>query len=134
MRLSSEKVKKETARYRTCNVEGDSCAKDTLPDSIIIGGDTEEVAGSVVSLIPRGIGLTSHTHNFEIDGCTEISQEPVLDTASELPFIPDFYSDNLPRLLSSAVVAGEDSLATQTPDLMASGPRVHQVARPHLAS
>ena len=46
----------------------------------------------------------------------------MLDTASELPFISDFHSDNVPRLLSSAVVAGEASLATRTPDFMASGP------------
>ena len=95
-----------------------------MPDSIIIGGDSEEVAGSVVSLVPRGIGLglTSSIRDFQIGRRIEISKGPILDTESGLPFIPNFYSDSLPGLISSAVVAGEASLATRTSDFMASGP------------
>ncbi|KAE8826443.1 hypothetical protein HRS9122_09945 [Pyrenophora teres f. teres] len=48
-RLPSEKVKKETARYRLCTAGEQGCTRATLPDGIIIREDLEEPPGLPLS-------------------------------------------------------------------------------------
>ncbi|EUC48171.1 hypothetical protein COCMIDRAFT_2958 [Bipolaris oryzae ATCC 44560] len=58
-RLLSDKVKKETARYKTCDENGECCTKRLLPAGIEVRSDEEEVEETILSLEPQNI----HSNN-----------------------------------------------------------------------
>ena len=57
--LSDEKVRKEIARYKTCDANGGCCAKKELPIGIEVRPDQGEVEETILSLEAQGIILNN---------------------------------------------------------------------------
>lgn len=58
-RLPSDKVKKETARYKTCDENEECCTKQVLPISIEVRSDDEEIEEKILSMEVQGTHLNN---------------------------------------------------------------------------
>jgi ankyrin repeat protein len=97
-KLAPEKIKKETARYKTCHENGECCAQKELPMGVDVRADDEEVEETILSQEAQGIHLNSSPTRWPSN--EQHTLEAFWDTTSAL----GFFEPNNSQLLHNRLV------------------------------
>ncbi|CAA9963354.1 Ank-2 multi-domain protein [Pyrenophora teres f. maculata] len=138
-RLPSEKVKKETARYRLCTAGGQGCTRATLPDGIIIREDSEEIIEPITSLISRGIDSDPVSRSPDLRPSERIERPQRATLAADFHLPSSQFADDADYLITRRACSDwslmEHYIPVNTTSLFDTlDISLHQVFRPLISS